>query len=76
MWRFGDEVKVSCTCPAHRRNKFCKHVVAVSVALLDRPGEFVVGEAPPEIQKPAKKSRGAGPPRRSRTSETTCLADP
>ena len=57
---FGVEVKVSCTCPAHRRNKYCKHVVALCAALLDRPGEFVAGEAPPEVQKPAPRRATKG----------------
>jgi hypothetical protein len=39
--------KVTCTCPAHRRNKHCKHVVAVVVGLLERPGEFTPVEPAP-----------------------------
>src|SRR5688500_17177143 len=34
---FTAEVKVTCTCPAHRRKRHCKHVVAVCVALLEQP---------------------------------------
>jgi uncharacterized Zn finger protein len=34
---FSDEPKVTCTCPAHRRKRYCKHVVAVCGALLERP---------------------------------------
>src|SRR5207248_8448384 len=29
---FAAEPKVACTCPAHRRSKYCKHVVAVCTA--------------------------------------------
>jgi hypothetical protein len=65
------EVKVTCTCPAHRRNKYCKHVVAVGVALVERPGEFLIGQAPPEVQQPArargaKGTRSPGAPRAAR----------
>lgn len=56
---FADEPKVTCTCPAHRRNKFCKHVVAVCIALLERPGDFVVVEPSPEVQQPKPKRRTA-----------------
>src|ERR671932_2910052 len=52
---FGAELKVNCTCPAHRRNKYCKHVVAVCAALVERPDEFVAGEAPPEVRQPAAR---------------------
>src|SRR6476620_7085127 len=44
---FGDAVKVTCTCPAHRRSKFCKHVVAVCAALLEQPATFAEVEAAP-----------------------------
>ena len=50
--------KVTCTCPAHRRVKYCKHVVALGVALLERPAEFIVSETPPEAQQPAAARRG------------------
>jgi hypothetical protein len=51
---FGEEpLRVTCTCPAHRRNKHCKHVVAVCATLLQRPESFAVGAAPPpEVQAP------------------------
>ncbi|MFN8557742.1 MAG: SWIM zinc finger family protein [Dehalococcoidia bacterium] len=45
---FGGEVTPSCTCPAHRRNRFCKHVVAVCTALVERPERFTVREGAPE----------------------------
>ena len=61
---FGGEpsqVKVTCTCPAARRNKYCKHVVAVATALLERPADFVIGEAPPEVLAPPRRAaRAAG----------------
>ncbi|HLN64859.1 MAG TPA: SWIM zinc finger family protein, partial [Symbiobacteriaceae bacterium] len=37
---FGETEKVTCTCPAHRRAKYCKHVVAVAAALVDSPASF------------------------------------
>src|SRR5690348_18509800 len=53
---FAGEPKVTCTCPAHRRNKHCKHVVALCVALAERPEEFTLTEAAPEAPpKPARK---------------------
>ena len=52
------EAKVSCTCPAHRRNKLCKHVVAVAVALLERPREFTP-VAPVDVPAEAAKPRRA-----------------
>ena len=59
------EPQVSCTCPAHRRNKHCKHVVAVVAGLLERPGEFgpvAPTELPAETTKPkrARSTKGAG----------------
>lgn len=60
---FAGALRVGCTCPAHRRNWYCKHVVAVCVALLDRPAQFRVVEpvaAPPP--KPAtRRARDATP---------------
>ena len=57
---FGDEIKVTCTCPAHRRSKFCKHVVALCTALLERPDDFTMVEAAPEVQAPRAKGRASG----------------
>ena len=37
-----ESTKVTCTCPAHRRSKYCKHVVAVCAALLEQPATFAV----------------------------------
>src|SRR4051794_35497427 len=64
---FGSELKVSCTCPAHRRNRYCKHVVAVCLGLLERPESFSLTEVPPEAAvtpaSPRKRAprRAAGP---------------
>ncbi|MCC7369183.1 MAG: SWIM zinc finger family protein [Chloroflexi bacterium] len=58
----ADEARVTCTCPAHRRNKFCKHVVAVCAALLEQPAAFSVLDSLPEPPAPAarKKTSRAG----------------
>jgi hypothetical protein len=56
------ETKVTCTCPAHRRSRHCKHVVAVVLALLERPGDFTPVasvELPPE-SAPPKRRRSSG----------------
>jgi hypothetical protein len=63
---FGDAAKVTCTCPAHRRSKFCKHVVAVCAALLEQPSAFVEvepsAEPPPQDRPRAKRAaRSRGP---------------
>jgi len=51
--------KVTCTCPAHRRSKHCKHVVAVSVALVEEPRlfEIVPPSDIPVIAPPQRKRR-------------------
>lgn len=75
----GDQVKVTCTCPAHRRNKHCKHVVSVCVALVERPGDFPVGEAPPEVAKPSPKratrSRTSADPRGEERADAPSQAE-
>lgn len=48
---------VRCTCPAHRRKAYCKHVVAVCTALVEQPGVFEVTEALPEPPKPKRAPR-------------------
>jgi hypothetical protein len=56
------EPVVTCTCPAHRRSRHCKHVVAVVVALLERPGDFTPVapvDLPPEAAAP-KRRRSSG----------------
>jgi hypothetical protein len=42
--RRAKSAKVGCTCPASRRSRLCKHIVAVSVLLLEQPGAFIVRE--------------------------------
>ncbi len=42
----GDQFVPRCTCPAHRRRPFCKHVAAVLIAWARAPERFVMGEAP------------------------------
>ena len=57
-----ETTKVTCTCPAHRRNKYCKHVVAVCTALVEQPAAFSVIDAlpePPSAKKAAPRKRGA-----------------
>jgi hypothetical protein len=51
--------KVTCSCPAHRRSKHCKHVVAVSVALVEQPRLFrIVAKADiPMVAPPPRKRR-------------------
>jgi len=51
-----ETTKVTCTCPAHRRNKYCKHVVAVCTALVEQPAAFAVIDALPEAPAPPKKA--------------------
>ncbi|MFN8634757.1 MAG: SWIM zinc finger family protein [Chloroflexota bacterium] len=61
-----DGTKVTCTCPAHRRSKYCKHVVAVCSALLEQPTSFEVLAAmpePPAAKKAARASRGKAAPK-------------
>ena len=56
-----ETTKVTCTCPAHRRNKYCKHVVAVCTALVEQPTSFSVVHAlpePPAPKKVAPRKRG------------------
>jgi len=64
---FAGDPKVTCTCPAHRRSKYCKHVVAVCAALLQRPADFALSEAPPESQPPKverrRRAAGSGRPK-------------
>jgi hypothetical protein len=48
-----------CTCPAHRRRPFCKHVSAVLIAWARTPEQFVVSQAiaPPKPQSQVKRAR-------------------
>jgi hypothetical protein len=56
---FAAEPHVTCTCPAHRRSRYCKHVVAVCVALLQQPADFAVSDARPEpqVSTPGRRRR-------------------
>jgi hypothetical protein len=56
-----EDTKVSCTCPTHRRSKYCKHVVALCAALLEQPATFAVLDVLPEppTTKKAPARRGA-----------------
>jgi hypothetical protein len=56
---FDGDAKVICTCPAHRRKKHCKHVVAVCVALLEQPKLFRIVEQVeiPQVAPPGRKRR-------------------
>src|SRR3954469_4786569 len=54
-----ESTKVSCTCPAHRRSKYCKHVVALCTALLEQPTTFAVLDVLPEPPTPKKAARRA-----------------
>ena len=60
-----DETIVTCTCPAHRRSKHCKHVVAVCGLLIEQPGAVAVLEAPPEGFFPPRVAKGPRAPRRT-----------
>jgi len=51
-----------CTCPAHRRRPYCKHVAAVLVAWARVPERFVMGEAP-AVLKPQSQVRRARQPK-------------
>jgi len=66
---FGDPVKVTCTCPAHRRNRHCKHVVALCTALVQSPETFTVVEAPAE--EPAKPEKRPRAPRTNKGAPQT-----
>lgn len=57
-----ETTKVSCTCPAHRRSTYCKHVVAVCTALVEQPTAFAAVDAlpePPAASRKAARKRGA-----------------
>lgn len=48
-----------CTCPAHRRRPFCKHVAAVLVAWAQEPGRFVPGHAERPVAPATPRRRTA-----------------
>jgi hypothetical protein len=57
----AETTKVTCTCPAHRRNRHCKHVVAVCTALIEQPASFAVIDAPPAPPAATRAPRKRGP---------------
>jgi hypothetical protein len=64
-----EATKVTCTCPAHRRSKYCKHVVAVCTALLEQPATFAVLDEIPAPPAPKKQVR-------ARSAEKAPKTDP
>ncbi len=65
----GEDHKVTCTCPAHRRNKYCKHVVAVCEALLNQPNAFVPTDPVPEAPAAAPKEKKSRAPKSKSADE-------
>ncbi|HEX6776633.1 MAG TPA: SWIM zinc finger family protein [Ktedonobacterales bacterium] len=75
----GSAPSTKCSCPAWRTNHFCKHVTAVLLAWVGKPGSFAVVEAPPtevkekpaRAKKPASDAGGAGAdtPKKAKTDE-------
>lgn len=54
----GAAAKVTCTCPAHRRAKHCKHVVTVSLALVEQPRLFrIVPRTDMPVAAPTPRKR-------------------
>ena len=73
-----ETTKVTCTCPAHRRNTFCKHVVAVCAALVEQPAAFSAIDVPPESLVPpaaAKSAKKAAPRKRGTSAKKTQPAE-
>jgi hypothetical protein len=64
-----EATRVTCSCPAHRRSKYCKHVVAVCTALLEQPATFAVLDEIPAPPTPKKTAR-------ARASEKAPRVDP
>lgn len=57
---FGDkagDLKARCSCMAARSRPFCKHSAALLVAWARAPESFVVSEAPPVSDAPARKAK-------------------
>lgn len=71
--RRAKSAKVGCTCPASRRSRLCKHVVAVSVLLLEQPGAFTVREqasAPkPPQPRQSRPARAKSDPEAERAAQ-------
>ena len=57
MLAFEDKLNAKCTCPAARKNPFCKHTAAVLAGWAKNPNAFVVSESAPELQAATKKAR-------------------
>jgi hypothetical protein len=53
---FADKLSAKCTCPAARRNPFCKHTAAVLAGWAKNPNAFVMSEGVPELQVSKKKA--------------------
>lgn len=66
---FTADLKVVCTCPAHRRNKYCKHVVAVSCLLLEKPDQFTPTDPLPETPAAPKAKKTATKKKAPETTE-------
>ena len=54
---FTDKLSAKCTCPAARRNPFCKHAAAVLAGWAQNPQAFVASESAPELEGLQKKAR-------------------
>ena len=57
---FGEktgELKARCSCMAARSRPFCKHSAALLVAWARAPESFVVSDAPPVSDAPARKAK-------------------
>lgn len=76
----GNKPSTKCSCPAWRRNPFCKHVAAVLLSWANTPEAFAVVEAPVTETKAkpartAKKAEGdasegiAEAPKKTKASE-------
>ncbi len=58
----GETFVPRCTCPAHRRRPFCKHVAAALITWVRAPERFVMGEIPATL-KPQSQVRRAPKPK-------------
>lgn len=70
----GATLAPKCTCPAHRRRPFCKHVVAVLIAWAQTPERFVLGEAPPRPKPQSQAQRTRKPKTDQRQVQAEGLA--
>ncbi len=71
--RRAKSAKVGCTCPASRRSRLCKHIVAVTVLLLEQPGAFAVRQQAsvpkPPRPRPSRSARPKGDPEATRAAQ-------